>query len=81
MIESCALCRASPIVPLRAARTGTIGDALQSAQLSIMSARASSHPIYWGAFFVVGDANKALISGQAQAQLMGAPTAAAVGAR
>ena len=59
----------------RAARQGTIGDALQSAQLAIMSQRSSSHPIYWGAFFVVGDANKALISGQAQAQLVGTTAA------
>ncbi len=63
----------------RAARAGTIGNALQSAQLAIMNERASSHPIYWGAFFIVGDANKALISGQAQAQLIG--SAVAVGAR
>lgn len=55
----------------RAARQGTIGDALRSAQLGIMNQRISSHPIYWGAFFVVGDANKQLISGQAQAQLLG----------
>ena len=60
----------------RAARTGTIGDALQNAQLSIMNERVSSHPIYWGAFFIVGDANKALISGQAQAQLLGSTVAA-----
>ena len=60
----------------RAARQGTIGDALQSAQIGIMSERSSSHPIYWGAFFVVGDANKALISGQAQAQLVGGTTSA-----
>ena len=65
----------------RAARSGTIGDALQNAQLAIMNERASSHPIYWGAFFVVGDANKSLISGQAQAQLIGSPGAAAIGAR
>ncbi|MDP3674077.1 MAG: CHAT domain-containing protein [Novosphingobium sp.] len=62
----------------RAARQGTIGDALRSAQLGIMNERVSSHPIYWGAFFVVGDANKQLISGQAQAQLLGgSPPAAA----
>ena len=64
----------------RAARAGTIGDALQSAQLGIMNERASSHPIYWGAFFVVGDANKSLISGQARAQLLGVPAAAATAA-
>jgi hypothetical protein len=41
-----------------------------------MDQRISSHPIYWGAFFVVGDANKQLISGQAQAQLLGGSAAA-----
>jgi CHAT domain-containing protein/tetratricopeptide (TPR) repeat protein len=58
-----------------AARSGTIGEALKTAQLAIMSQPASSHPIYWGPFFIVGDANKPLLSGQAQAQLRAAPAA------
>jgi len=41
-----------------------------------MANRASSHPIYWGAFFIVGDSNKALLSGPAQAQLRGSATGA-----
>ena len=54
----------------RAARQGTIGDALRNAQLAIMNQQASSHPIYWGAFFIVGDANKPLLSDSARAQLL-----------
>jgi CHAT domain-containing protein len=57
----------------RAARSGTIGDALRTAQLEIMSEARSSHPIYWGAFFIVGDATKPLLSAKAQAQLLGSP--------
>ncbi|MCA1661062.1 MAG: CHAT domain-containing protein [Novosphingobium sp.] len=64
----------------RTARNGTIGDALRSAQLGIMSQQASSHPIYWGAFFIVGDANKPLLSGTAQA-LLRSDAAVAAGAR
>jgi CHAT domain-containing protein/tetratricopeptide (TPR) repeat protein len=61
----------------RSARSGTIGEALKTAQLAIMSQKASSHPIYWGPFFIVGDANKPLLSGQAQAQLMNPPPSTA----
>lgn len=50
-----------------AARSGTIGQALQAAQTKLMSDPASSHPVYWGAFFVVGDAQKPLLTGQARA--------------
>ena len=53
----------------RSARTGTIGQALQSAQTSLIANPKSSHPLYWGAFFVVGDAQKALLSGTAKAQI------------
>jgi CHAT domain-containing protein len=62
----------------RSARNTTIGEALKSAQLTIMDQPASSHPIYWGPFFIVGDANKPLISGSARAQLQSpAPVSAA----
>ena len=54
----------------RSARSGTIGDALRTAQTEIMGAAESSHPIFWGAFFIVGDANKPLLSGRARAELM-----------
>lgn len=53
----------------RTARGSTIGEALRSAQTAILSRPASSHPFFWGAFFVVGDANKPLISGAARSQL------------
>ncbi len=59
----------------RAARSGTIGDALRTAQTEIMGATKSSHPYFWGAFFIVGDANKPLISGRAQALLLAPATA------
>ena len=62
----------------RTARGGTIGDALRTAQLALMNQEQSSHPIYWGAFFIVGDANKPLLSGTAQAQLRPAPETSAV---
>lgn len=52
-----------------AARSGTIGEALRVAQTRLMSDPASSHPVYWGAFFVVGDAQKPLLSGTAKVAL------------
>ena len=51
------------------ARNGTIGDALRSAQVAILSKPASSHPVFWGAFFIVGDSHKPLVSGAARTQL------------
>ena len=57
-----------------AARSGTIGEALRSAQGRLMANPKSSHPIYWGAFFIVGDAQKPLLSGSAKTAL--APSAA-----
>ena len=53
----------------RSARTGTIGDALRKAQTAILVKPASSHPFYWGAFFIVGDSHKPLVSGPARSQL------------
>lgn len=52
------------------ARNDTIGGALQKAQVSLMTNRDSSHPLFWGAFVLVGDAQKPLLSGQARAALM-----------
>ncbi len=46
-----------------AGRTGTIGEALKSAQGSLMHNPKSSHPYYWGAFFVVGDTAKHMLTG------------------
>lgn len=48
------------------ARSGSIGDALQKAQVSLMANRASSHPLYWGAFVLVGDSQKSLLNGAAK---------------
>lgn len=56
-----------------AARTGTIGEALKVAQNAMIAQPESSHPRYWGAFFVIGDAAKPLLTGQALAQLAIAP--------
>ncbi len=53
----------------RAARTGTIGEALKTAQSAIMAQPKSSHPLFWGAFFVVGDAQKPLLTGTAKVAL------------
>lgn len=50
-----------------AGRTGTIGEALKSAQGSLIRNAKSSHPYYWGAFFVVGDTAKHMLTGTAGA--------------
>ena len=49
-----------------AARTGTIQSALQTAQTKLMNSADSSHPLYWGAFFLVGDGQKPLLTGEAK---------------
>lgn len=50
----------------RAGRTSDIATALRSAQMGLMNEPKASHPIYWGPFFVVGDASKTMLSGAAQ---------------
>lgn len=50
----------------RNARTDTIGGALQKAQITLMSNRQSSHPLFWGAFVLIGDAQKSLLTGEAK---------------
>lgn len=62
-----------------AARTSTIGEALRVAQTRLMSDPASSHPVYWAPFFVVGDAQKNLLSGQVRTTLAPAPGGTAMG--
>lgn len=52
-----------------AARKGTIGEALRAAQTELIQNPNSSHPIFWGAFFLVGDAQKPLLTGTARAQM------------
>lgn len=43
-------------------RTATIGDALRAAQTELMQSQRYSHPYYWGAYFLVGDASKRMLS-------------------
>jgi hypothetical protein len=57
-----------------AARTGSIQSALQTAQVKLMTSEDSSHPIYWGAFFLVGDGQKPLLSGPAKVALAASAT-------
>jgi hypothetical protein len=57
-------------------RTGTIGAALRDAQLAAMKRPETSHPYYWGAYFLVGDASKSMLT-PAPATGRGAVTLAA----
>lgn len=50
----------------RNARQGTIGEALKAAQTALIASRDSSHPLFWAPFFLVGDAQKPLLTGQAR---------------
>ena len=43
-------------------RTDSIGGALRDAQLEAMKRPATSHPYFWGAYFLVGDASKSMLS-------------------
>jgi hypothetical protein len=43
-------------------RSESIGDALRDAQHELMIQPRFSHPYYWGAFFVVGDSSKSMLS-------------------
>lgn len=52
-----------------AARDRPIGIALQAAQTKLMSNAQFSHPFYWGAFFVVGDSTKMMLSPPAMPQV------------
>ena len=44
------------------AREQTIGASLQTAQRRLMTRPEFSHPFYWGAYFVVGDSSKMMLS-------------------
>lgn len=44
-------------------RTADIGSALRSAQTALIAQPQYSHPFFWGAYFVVGDASKSMLSG------------------
>jgi CHAT domain-containing protein len=43
-------------------RTSTIGDSLHQGQLLLMSNPATSHPFFWGPYFLVGDSSKSMLS-------------------
>ena len=49
----------------RAGRTADIATALKTAQSALIAQPKLSHPIFWGPFFVVGDASKSMLSGAA----------------
>lgn len=49
------------------ARSNPIGSALQTAQRALSAQPAYSHPFYWGAYFVVGDSSKMMLSRSAAA--------------
>ena len=44
-------------------RTSDIATALNSAQRDLMGTRDTSHPFFWGGFFVVGDTDNSLLAG------------------
>ncbi|ANY19382.1 CHAT domain protein [Tsuneonella dongtanensis] len=44
-------------------RTADIATALNTAQRDLMSERDSSHPFFWGGFFVVGDTKNSMLAG------------------
>ncbi len=43
-------------------RTATIGAALQAAQRRLIADAATSHPYFWGAYFLVGDGSKTMLT-------------------
>ncbi len=47
----------------RTGRTADIGTALRVAQTTLMNQADYSHPFYWGAYFIVGDSSKTMLSG------------------
>jgi CHAT domain-containing protein len=47
----------------RTGRTASIGSALREAQLTLIRQPRFSHPYYWGAYFVVGDGSKTMLTG------------------
>lgn len=47
----------------RAGRTNDIANSLNQAQRSLLADRATSHPFFWGGFFVVGDTENRMLDG------------------
>jgi len=64
-----------------AARNQPIGVALRTAQTTLMNSTRFSHPFYWGAFFVVGDSTKMMLSPPATAQMVPAAAGMPAGSR
>lgn len=48
-------------------RNHSIGDSLRRAQTTLIAQPRFSHPYFWGAYFVVGDASKSMLTGTAVA--------------
>lgn len=46
----------------RTGRSNSIGTSLRAAQAKLIAQPKYSHPYYWGAYFVVGDSTKAMLS-------------------
>jgi len=51
----------------RSGRTASIGSSLRAAQERLIAQPKYSHPYYWGAYFVVGDSTKGMLSSTAVA--------------
>jgi CHAT domain-containing protein len=43
-------------------RTAPMGNSLKVAQNQLLDTRRYSHPYYWGAFFLVGDGSKTMLT-------------------
>jgi hypothetical protein len=48
----------------RSGQNQTIGDALGASRRLLMDEAATSHPFYWSAFAIIGDASRPLLTGQ-----------------
>jgi CHAT domain-containing protein len=44
------------------ARSGTMGEAMQEAQRTLIAQPAYSHPFYWAPYFLVGDSSKTVLT-------------------
>jgi CHAT domain-containing protein len=53
-------------------KNGTIGEALQAAQRTLIATPQYSHPFYWAPYFLVGDSAKPMLSGAAAPQQVAA---------
>ena len=60
----------------RTGRTQDISASLRAAQTDLMVQPKYSHPLYWGAFFIVGDGSRQMLTGTAAASVGQAGTPA-----